>query len=368
MAKDVMGAKCPCCSAPLRFDPAIGKLKCDSCGNEYEEELMRQVDEAMGQSAREDEMAWEQAGAGAWQDDERKNLHAYSCPSCGAEIVVDDTTVATECVYCGSPSLMPGQMGGDYRPDAILPFKRTKKDAQDAYRKLISGKRLLPPLFAQENRIEKITGVYVPFWLFECDAEADMTFRAERKAVHTRGDYTVTDTDHFLVLRGGEIGFANVPVDGSTKFADNLMEAIEPFDHESEEHFSTAYLPGYQAERYDVDADSAKPRAGRARAGVCAGGVRCDRQRLYFRDDPIGQHPARKGQRAKRTHPCLDAQYPLEGQDVYVRHERADGQDCGKASRRFEARPLLGVGASGGLFRGAVRRCAGPFLHGGDLM
>ena len=261
MANDVMGAKCPCCSAPLRFDPEIGKLKCDSCGNEYEEELMRQVDEAMGQSSKEDEMAWEQAGAGAWGDDEKKKLHTYSCPSCGAEIVVDETTVATECVYCGSPSLMPGQMSGDYRPDAVLPFKRTKKDAQEAYRKLVTGKRLLPPLFAQENRIEKIAGVYVPFWLFECDAEADMTFQAERKRVSTRGDYTVTDTDHFLVLRGGKIGFANVPVDGSTKFEDNLMEAIEPFDHESEEKFSTAYLPGYQAERYDVDADSAKPRA-----------------------------------------------------------------------------------------------------------
>ncbi len=261
MAKDVMGAKCPCCSAPLRFDGQIGKLKCDSCGNEYEQELMRQVDEAMGQSSQADEMDWKKAGAGQWQDEERKKLHAYSCPSCGAEIVVDETTAATECVYCGNPSIMPGQMAGDYRPDAVLPFKMTRKDAQDAYRKMISGKRLLPPLFAQENRIEKIAGVYVPFWLFACDAEADMTFRAERKTVHTRGDYRVTDTDHFLVLRGGKIGFTNVPVDGSTKFQDNLMEAIEPFDHESEERFSTAYLPGYQAERYDVDAETAKPRA-----------------------------------------------------------------------------------------------------------
>jgi predicted RNA-binding Zn-ribbon protein involved in translation (DUF1610 family) len=256
-----MGAKCPCCSAPLRFDGEIGKLKCDACGNEYEEELMRQVDDAMGQSSKEDEMAWETTGAETWSGDETQKLHTYSCPSCGAEIVVDETTAATECVYCGNPSIMPGQMSGDYRPDAVLPFKKTKKDAQNAYKKLIAGKRLLPPLFAQENRIEKITGVYVPFWLFECDAEADMTFRAERTSVHTHGNYRVTDTDHFLVLRGGKIGFSNVPVDGSTKFQDNLTEAIEPFDHENEESFSTAYLPGYQAERYDVDADAAKPRA-----------------------------------------------------------------------------------------------------------
>lgn len=261
MAKDVMGAKCPCCSAPLRFDGEIGKLKCDSCGNEYEEEIMRQVDDAMGQASREDEMAWETSGADAWSGTEREKLHTYSCPSCGAEIVVDETTAATECVYCGNPSIMPGQLSGDYRPDAVLPFQKTKEDAQSAYKKLVTGKRLLPPLFSRQNRIEKITGVYVPFWMFQCDAEADMTFRAERRHVHTRGDYRVTDTDHFLVLRGGKIGFANVPVDGSTKFQDNLMEAIEPFDHQSEEGFSAAYLPGYQAERYDVDAEAAKPRA-----------------------------------------------------------------------------------------------------------
>ena len=33
-----------------------------------------------------------------------------------------------------------------------------------------------------------------------------------------------------MVHRGGSIGFEDVPVDGSTKMADDLMESIEPFN------------------------------------------------------------------------------------------------------------------------------------------
>ena len=42
--------------------------------------------------------------------------------------------------------------------------------------------------------------------------------------------YDYTETSHFMVHRGGSIGFENVPVDGSTKMADDLMESIEPFN------------------------------------------------------------------------------------------------------------------------------------------
>jgi len=261
MASDVYSAPCPSCGAPLRFDGGEGKLRCDSCGNQFEPDVMRQVDEALGKSAQASELNWQREQTGEWSEEERSALKSYSCSSCGAEIVASETTAATECVYCGSPTILPGQISGNFRPDAVLPFVKTKQDAQNAYKDLIKGKPLLPKLFASENRIEKIAGVYVPFWKFGCDADADITYRAERKTTHRSGDYMITDTDHFLVLRGGRIGFGNVPVDGSSKFDDALMEAIEPFDSHSETAFSTAYLPGFQAERYDVSAEDAKPRA-----------------------------------------------------------------------------------------------------------
>ncbi|NLG23993.1 MAG: hypothetical protein GX558_01450 [Clostridiales bacterium] len=261
MEREVVNAACPCCNAPLRYDGGEGKLACDSCGNRFEVDAMRQVDQAIGRASRASEMTWKRNPAEGWSQRERETLRAYGCPSCGAEIVADDTTAATECVYCGNPSILPGQLAGEFRPDAVLPFVKTREDAQQAYRNLVKGKPLLPRPFVDEGRVGKIAGVYVPFWLFECDADADITFRAERTAVHRRGDYIVTDTDHFLVLRGGSLGFSGVPVDGSSKFDDNLMEAVEPFDYDRAAEFSAGYLPGFQAERYDVDAQAAQPRA-----------------------------------------------------------------------------------------------------------
>ena len=55
--------------------------------------------------------------------------------------------------------------------------------------------------------------------------------------------------------------FRQVPVDGSSKMSDAHMDAIEPFNYSELKPFSTAYLPGFLAEKYDVDAQASQPRA-----------------------------------------------------------------------------------------------------------
>ena len=260
MPDQVLNYKCPCCSASLRFNGQSGMLDCSSCGNSFMLEDMQKVSQ-MEQASAERPIEWDVNRDAAWGAEEAAHLRTYSCPSCGAEIVVDDTTAATECVYCGNASIMPGAVQGDFRPDAVLPFKKTKEDAENAYRGLIKGKKLLHRAFASKKHIDKITGVYVPFWLFECEADADMTFRTQRVRTHSTSRERVTETDHYLVHRGGHMAFSGVPVDGSSKFDDTMMEAIEPFDYADMKPFDTGYLPGYQAERYDVDAEAAEPRA-----------------------------------------------------------------------------------------------------------
>lgn len=261
LATEFLTYQCPCCNAPLRYDGHADEVRCDSCGNHFEVQALAHMDRMLEELGQQRPLDWDLPEDAPLEAAEREQLRAYTCPACGAQIITDETTAATECVYCGNPGVLPNAFDGKFRPAAILPFVKTKQEAMDAYRSLICGKRLLPPLFAQQNRIEKITGVYVPFWLFSCDADADVLCRAERIFHHTTGDEEVTTTDHYLVRRSGSIGFDDVPVDGSVKFDDVLMEAIEPFDYSQARPFTTAYLPGYQAERYDVDAESARPRA-----------------------------------------------------------------------------------------------------------
>ena len=255
-----MNYKCPCCAAPLRYDGATGQLACDSCGNTFPLDAIEQVQE-VEQATADEGLNWDLGRDDAWRPEETQQLKTYSCPSCGAEIVEDDTTAATECVYCGNTSIMPGTLSGSFRPDAVMPFIKTKADAQKAYAELIKDKKLLPRAFAGKKQLDRITGVYVPFWLFQCRADCDLAFRAERTHARTVGRERIIDTEHYVVRRGGTLDFDGVPVDGSTKFDATMMESIEPFDYSKMQDFNAAYLTGYQAERYDVDATDAQGRA-----------------------------------------------------------------------------------------------------------
>ena len=109
--------------------------------------------------------------------------------------------------------------------------------------------------------VYKRQGIYVPFWLFGCDSHANMQYQATKIFSWSDRDYEYTRTDHYLLLRSGDMSFDKVPVDGSAKMADDYMEAIEPYDYSVAQEFDTAYLSGYLADKYDQDAEASKPRA-----------------------------------------------------------------------------------------------------------
>jgi DNA-directed RNA polymerase subunit RPC12/RpoP len=263
--------KCPACGASLTFGSKSQELECASCGNSFPLDTIEQLESVQVENTTDDQLQWQYAGGGAYSEEEAAHLRSYRCQACGAEIITDETVAATECVYCGNPSVMPQVFSGVYRPDGVIPFQKSKQQAQEALRNHCKGKKLLPKGFMDENRIEKIAGVYVPFWLFQADAEADCTYKCTKVSTHRKGNYEITQTSHFLVRRGGHLGFNQVPVDGSSKMDDTLMESIEPFDSEKADAFNTAYFSGYQAQRYDVDADACQPRANeRIRASVAA--------------------------------------------------------------------------------------------------
>ena len=88
-----------------------------------------------------------------------------------------------------------------------------------------------------------------------------MRYNATKVRSWSSSEYIYTETSHFLLYRAGNLSFERVPVDGSTKMADDLMESIEPYDFSGAVDFQTAYLAGYLADKYDVDAESSKGRA-----------------------------------------------------------------------------------------------------------
>lgn len=252
--------KCPCCGGAIEFDTSLQKMKCPFCDTEFEMETLASYDKEL-QGEQADDMKWESNAGEEWQAGEADGLRSYVCHSCGGEITCDENTAATACPYCGNQVVMTGQLSGILKPNYVLPFKLDKKAAKEALKKHYEGKRLLPKVFKDENHIDEVKGVYVPFWLFDADADVNLRYRATKVRFWSDSDYDYTETSYFAVSRGGKIGFEKVPVDGSTKMPDDLMESIEPFDYSEMVDFQTAYLAGFLADKYDVDSEQSEARA-----------------------------------------------------------------------------------------------------------
>jgi len=248
-----MTYKCPSCAAPLEYDGRSLELTCGSCGNSFDPETVIAVNQIEKQDERADRMRW-QTEDHAFTPEELDQTKAYNCSSCGAQLFTEETTVATACAFCGSPSIIPAQFTDETRPDRIIPFKIDKAQAEAMFRDYFKGRKLIPNLFLKgPNQIDEIRKLYVPYWLFGCDADARMTYRGTTVSTMRSGQYMVTTTRHFLIHRAGTLGFSQLPVDASERIDNKISESIEPFNTAEAIAFAPHTLSGAQANRADVD-------------------------------------------------------------------------------------------------------------------
>lgn len=256
--------KCPACGAALKWNSNEQKMKCDYCDNVYDIATLEEFSQEEAEKPVE-EYAWNPYA----ENGEVAGMRTYICQSCGGAITTGEEAAATSCPYCDSPVVLDNNVSGLLKPDLIIPFKKSREDAQEALRKFCKRKPLLPPSFLSEHRIEEIKGVYVPFWLYDCDAAGKMRFDATKVKTWSSNDFDYTKTEHYMVIREGNALFDNVPVNGCTQMESRYMEAIEPFDVTEGVDFQSAYLSGYLADKYNIDSIVAQPRANeRVKAGI----------------------------------------------------------------------------------------------------
>ena len=247
---------CPCCGAPLAFSGESGRLECAACGNSFEPEAL----ETLNAPESGDQISFDRPKEGFQASED--GMQAYLCKNCGAELITEDTTTAAECPYCGSPTILPDRIEGGVKPEKVVPFTVTKEQAQKQFEEYFKGKRLLPNVFLNSrNRISEMRRLYVPYWLFSCDAHADMVYDAEKKRTERKGEWEITRTKHYLVRRKGGMRFENIPVDGSVKMDDKLTESLEPYDLSAAIPFQSAVLAGAMADHADADCDACEKRA-----------------------------------------------------------------------------------------------------------
>lgn len=257
---DLQQYKCPACGGSLEFDADSQHMKCPFCDSEFDIEALKSKDEAAAK-AEQSNLEWGESAGQQWESGETENLRVYTCQSCGGEIVGEDNIGATSCPYCGNQVVMTGQFSGDLKPDYVIPFKINKKTAKEKLKEYVSGRKYVPKMFKDENHIDEIKGIYVPVWLFDASVYADIGYLGKNLRHWSDSNYEYTETQTYSVVRSGNISFEKVPVDGSEKMEDDLMESIEPFDFNEAVDFQTAYLAGFLAERYDVSEEQSIERA-----------------------------------------------------------------------------------------------------------
>lgn len=250
---DVLDHECPSCGANIVFNPATQKWDCKYCGASYTLDDFKKYEEEMNKKAKNTNV----------DSNINKNIDMdeYQCQNCGARVVTDKNTTATSCVYCGSTTIIKNRLQGEFSPNAIIPFSRVKEDAASEFYKFSKKKWFAPKEFCKKENIEEVKGVYIPFWLYDCDTDGDVSASCQQVTTWTSGNYRYTKTDYYDVYRAGNMSFNKIPVDGSTKFDDDIMDSIEPYDYNNLVDFSPSYMSGFLAEKYDVNESDSYERA-----------------------------------------------------------------------------------------------------------
>ncbi|MDF2922063.1 MAG: hypothetical protein K0R57_977 [Paenibacillaceae bacterium] len=236
----VIDYKCENCGSSMIFDSSTGMLSCHSCGKK---DNIDHIPNLLGEP-----------GVPGGQGQE------YHCNSCGAVIPADEMTTAAVCGFCGASAILADRLSGELSPVKVLPFAISKEEAMKAFRKWCRNGRLTPTGFMTADRIKSITGLYVPFWLYELNNHIEVHAHATKVRSYVQGDYHYTETQHFDVYRRIKLNYTRVPLDASEKMSDKLMDKLEPFPYNQLKDFKKPYLAGYNADKYSYDEQELFPR------------------------------------------------------------------------------------------------------------
>ncbi len=324
--------KCPNCGAELTFDPAGQDFSCEFCNSRFSEAQMQQIYSKMEQTAKA--TADPDADTVTDENDEKafeEGVRLYSCQNCGAQIIAEAETAATFCYYCHAPVVLAGRLSGEYCPTKVMPFSYNRQAALDQFQKWCKKRWFLPKSFTDQKQLEKMSGVYVPFWLTDCDSDAAVSGIAKKIRTWREGDYKVTETKEFHVARAAVIPYRMVPADGSEKIEDALMDAIEPFPYDKLKPFSMQYLSGFMAQKYDVTYQQIFPRVQKR---VEEGSYELLRSDIHGYDSVVLTQKSAALRNVKKDYvlmPVWFLSYQYNGKDYFFAMNGQTGKQSGEA-------------------------------------
>jgi len=261
---------CPACGGEAVWNPAKGRLVCPFCGTESPAELAADgvlVEHDLGAALRAIPDAARGFAAASRQ---------VCCQSCNAISVLDPSRQAQNCAFCGSAQLVPyEETKAAFRPESVLPLKISETNARDGIRAWYGKLWLAPSALKRRAMTDTVRGIYLPYWTFDAQADAQWTAEAghyyyttetyvengqtrSRQVQHVRWEPAAGRLSHF---------FDDDLVCASVGVHPGLIRGIEPFPTKDLKPYDASYVSGWIVERYQIDIVGAAQRARAAMDG-----------------------------------------------------------------------------------------------------
>ncbi|MGN0386145.1 MAG: hypothetical protein ACI4EX_09700 [Lachnospiraceae bacterium] len=223
---------CKNCGGNMVYSPERQKMFCKYCGSEDSEQKYVSNEPTMS-----------------------------ACPSCGAPIEIREYLSAFKCPYCDNHLIVDERIAGDYLPHLIIPFYLGIEDVKKILRDKFKRSVFAPNDFLSDARLNFMTGMYVPFWMYDYHVHGFYEGTGKKIRTWTSGNRQYTETKIYHIKRDMEVDFDKVPVDASIIMPDSTMDLMEPFHYGNLEEFKDCYLSGFQAEMYNMGVDELEERA-----------------------------------------------------------------------------------------------------------
>ena len=209
------------------------------------------------------------------------------CQSCNAISVLDPSRQAQTCEFCGSAQLVPYDRDeAAFRPESVLPFRLSEAQARDGIRAWYGRLWLAPGALKRRALTDTVSGVYLPYWTFDAQVDADWTAEAGHYYYETETYVVNGETRTRQVQRirwepaAGRVRTflrrrSRLRVGRRAAGADARHRAVS--DAASSKPYDAGYVAGWVVERYQIDLVDAAQRARADMDAEAAGAVRARR-------------------------------------------------------------------------------------------
>lgn len=248
---------CAQCGAQLRYAPGQRQLTCQYCG--FEQDIPF-TDEQRTEALVTLDLR--EALANQLPDEAIEETRVLSCTNCGAQVQFDPAQHATQCPFCGTPVVTDTGTHRHIKPAAVLPFKLSQSQAQEAMRNWLGRLWFAPNKLKRYARSDgsRLAGLYVPYWSFDSDTHSSYTGERGDAYYETR---TVTRNGKQTTERVRKIRWTRVSGRIARKFTDVLImaaqslprkyvRALEPWMLADLAPYDPQFLSGFRAEGYTV--------------------------------------------------------------------------------------------------------------------